>query len=395
MKCEWKTVDLGDICRFQAGNAFPKKEQGHSNGDIPFIKVSDMNLSKNTRKIYTANNWITKSTAARMKLRLAPKESIVFAKIGEALKAERLRELVYDTAIDNNLMVAIPNQNIEKGFINFILENIHLARFAEGSALPFLRQGDLEEISISLPPKREQKKIVAILRALDDKIELNNKINENLEQQARLLFERWMSKNNEYYQLYPLCQVAVINSDAYSPKYKWEYVNYLDTSSIKDGIIYEIQNINLFKNKLPSRARRIIHENDIVFSTVRPNQHHFGIINNPLKNMLVSTGFAVIRSNNKKVCNEVIYMCLTNDSFIDKMQQLAEQSTSTFPAIKPSDLGECKIPCPVDQDLVDTLKIIFTTIFSKQSENQSLSAIRDTLFPKLMSGELDVSELDI
>ena len=52
MKSEWKIVKLGQLCRFQAGNAFPKKEQGKIDGDIPFIKVSDMNLPKNKRKIY-------------------------------------------------------------------------------------------------------------------------------------------------------------------------------------------------------------------------------------------------------------------------------------------------------------------------------------------------------
>lgn len=180
MKSEWINITLGEICRFQAGNAFPKKEQGITHGDIPFIKVSDMNLSKNQRKIYTANNWITKNTALRLKLNLVPEKSIIFAKIGEALKAERIREIICTTAIDNNLMAAIPNQNIEKGFLNFVLENIHLARFAEGSALPYLRQSDLESINISLPPKEEQKKIVRVLRNLDDKIEINYQINDNL-----------------------------------------------------------------------------------------------------------------------------------------------------------------------------------------------------------------------
>lgn len=180
MKSEWRNVALGEVCRFQAGNAFPKNEQGKSNGDIPFIKVSDMNLSKNQRKIYASNNWLTKSTALRMKLKFVPKGSVIFAKIGEALKAERLRELIYDTVIDNNIMAAIPNQNIEKGFLNFVLENIHLARFAEGSALPYLRQCDLESINIALPSKEEQKKIVLIIRTLDDKIETNYQLNDNL-----------------------------------------------------------------------------------------------------------------------------------------------------------------------------------------------------------------------
>jgi len=77
------------------------------------------------------------------------------------------------------------------------------------------------------------------------------------------------------------------------------------------------------------------------------------------------------------------------------MQQLAEQSTSTFPSIKPSDLGVCEIPCPIDQCLSDTLKAMFVCISSNQRENTLLSGLRDILLPKLMSGEIDVSEVSI
>ena len=89
------------------------------------------------------------------------------------------------------------------------------------------------------------------------------------------------------------------------------------------------------------------------------------------------------------------YFCLTENSFIEKMQQLAEQSISSFPSIKPSGLGDCKIPCPIDKDLSDALNRLFLCIASNQRENTSLSARRDTLLPKSMSGELDVSDISI
>lgn len=193
-------------------------------------------------------------------------------------------------------------------------------------------------------------------------------------------------------------EIASINPDTYSPREEWEYVNYLDTSNIIDGCITEIQHINPLNEKLPSRARRKLFSNDIVFSTVRPNQRHFGIISVPMPNMLGSTGFAVIRSNNPLVCNELIYLCLTENTFIEKMQLLAEQSTSTFPSIKPSDLGVCEIPCPKDnssKNFTETLRFMFALIAENQRENISLTTIRDTLLPELMSGELDVSNIDI
>ena len=115
---------------------------------------------------------------------------------------------------------------------------------------------------------------------------VNKAVNDNLHQQARTLLTQWQIKHEGEYDFSLLSDVAVINPDTYSPKDAWEYVNYLDTSSITDGIISEVQCIKPLTEKLPSRARRIISANDVVFSTVRPNQHHFGIITEPLENML-------------------------------------------------------------------------------------------------------------
>ena len=223
-------------------------------------------------------------------------------------------------------------------------------------------------------------------------------VNYNLYEQARVIANQWFAENDSDYDLLPLSEVATINPETYSPKEEWEYVNYLDTSSITDGCIAEIQRITPSSEKLPSRARRKIVSNDVVFSTVRPNQRHFGIISEPLPNMLASTGFAVIRSKNLLVCNELIYLCLTDNAFIEKMQQLAEQSTSTFPSIKPSDLGVCEIPCPKDDsstNFTETLKSMFTLIAANHRENASLVELRDSLLPKLMSGEFDISDIQL
>lgn len=223
-------------------------------------------------------------------------------------------------------------------------------------------------------------------------------VNDNLYAQARAITNQWIAENKDNYDLLSLSEIAAINPDTYSPKEGWEFVNYLDTSSITDGCISDIQHIIPTCEKLPSRARRIIAPNDVVFSTVRPNQRHFGIISKPLPNMLASTGFAVIRSEHPSVCNELIYICLTEDAFIEKMQQLAEQSTSTFPSIKPSDLGVCDIPCPKDglsSNLKGMLRALFTLIAANHCENATLTELRDSLLTKLMSGEIDVTCIEI
>lgn len=279
-----------------------------------------------------------------------------------------------------------------------MFRNVAIKSMVGSSGRQRVQQGVLEKLELTVPPLDEQKKIGAFLAALDKKIALNSKINDNLCAQARATTNQWIAENEGDYEPLPLSEIAIINPDTYSPKQAWEYINYLDTSSITDGNIAEVQRITPSIEKLPSRARRIIASNDVVFSTVRPSQRHFGIINEPLPNMLASTGFAVIRSKHPLVCNELIYLCLTENVFIEKMQQLAEQSTSTFPSIKPSDLGVCEIPCPKDDsssNLTETLKTMFALIAANHRENTSLAELRDSLLPRLMSGEIDVSIIDI
>lgn len=255
-----------------------------------------------------------------------------------------------------------------------------------------------QKIEIEIPDLETQKKVVKLIGSLQTRIKTNAEINDNLYAQARAIKRQWVAKSKDRYELLPLNEVAAINPDTYSPKEAWEYVNYLDTSSITNGFIADIQHIVPSSEKLPSRARRKVAAGDVLFSTVRPNQNHFGIISDPLPNMLASTGFAAIRSKNPLVCNELIYLCLTELDFIEKMQQLAEQSTSTFPSIKPSDLGTCQIPCPKDESsdaFTDTLKSLFALIAENFRENSSLATMREALLPKLMSGEIDVSAVQL
>lgn len=313
--------------------------------------------------------------------------------------------------VDNDVFPARVNQHVaiiranEKlvvsSYILYFLQmsKPYLLQLAAGGATRnALTKSMIEELEIEIPPIEQQQKIVSLIDNIQRKIRENNAINENLYAQMRTLTKQWITENSSDYELLPLAKIASINPDTYSLKEEWEYVNYLDTSSITDGYIAEIQHITLSTEKLPSRARRKIAPNDVVFSTVRPNQRHFGILSEPMPNMLGSTGFAVIRSNNPLVCNELIYLCLTENEFIEKMQQLAEQSTSTFPSIKPSDLGVCEIPCPKDdasKSFFEMLKSMFALIAENQRENISLATTRDTLLPKLMSGELDVSSIQI
>ncbi|UER54448.1 hypothetical protein HJG43_07750 [Kineosporiaceae bacterium SCSIO 59966] len=172
----WESKTLGDLCSFQAGGAFPRSEQGHVSGDYPFIKVSDMTLPANSKRIVEANNWVSIDAAERMRLKLVPAGAVAFAKIGEGLKAERLRQITRATAMDNNMMAAVPKPGkVDERFLLYLIESVNIASWAQGSALPYLSQTVLSEIPVRVPDLPEQRAIAATLGALDDKIESNRR----------------------------------------------------------------------------------------------------------------------------------------------------------------------------------------------------------------------------
>ncbi len=108
----WEVKPLGVLCTLRAGSAFPRVSQGRRTGKYPFAKVSDMNLPGNVICILSAANWVVDDDLGQLKARPFPLDTTVFAKIGEALKQNRLRLLVRPTLVDNNMMGAIPNANV-------------------------------------------------------------------------------------------------------------------------------------------------------------------------------------------------------------------------------------------------------------------------------------------
>ena len=163
----------------------------------------------------------------------------------------------------------------------------------------------------------------------------------------------------------------------------------MDTSSLNKGLISEFQVLNL--KDAPSRAKRLVLHNDVLISTVRPDQQHYGVVKNPDKNLVVSTGFCVITCD--KIDPHFIYLLLTNNEMTDYLHSIAEGSTSTYPSLKPSDIEKIEFQLPPNEKLNEFKKIASNTwdkINHNQIQIRTLTTLRDTLLPKLMSGEVRV-----
>lgn len=180
-----------------------------------------------------------------------------------------------------------------------------------------------------------------------------------------------------------LGDICKSNIHSYSEKDNWSFVNYLDTGNITENKISDIQFIDLSSESLPSRARRKVQLNDIIYSTVRPNQKHFGIIKNQPENFLVSTGFAVLHINKTIADPNFIFYNLIQNENTESLHAIAEQTTSAYPAIKPSDIENLSIklpPLPTQQKIAAILSSLDDKIELNNKINTNLEQQAQALF---------------
>ena len=180
-----------------------------------------------------------------------------------------------------------------------------------------------------------------------------------------------------------LGDICKSNIYSYSEKDNWAFVNYLDTGNITENKISDIQFIDLSSESLPSRARRKVQINDIIYSTVRPNQKHFGIIKNQPENFLVSTGFAVLHINKTIADPNFVFYNLIQNENTETLHAIAEQTTSAYPAIKPSDIENLSIkvpPLPTQQKIAAILSSLDDKIELNNKINTNLEQQAGALF---------------
>lgn len=172
-----------------------------------------------------------------------------------------------------------------------------------------------------------------------------------------------------------LKDLVEINSENITKNYKEQTINYLDTANITNGKIDKITELNI--EKAPSRAKRIVRKNDIIYSTVRPNLCHYGILRKVLKNMIVSTGFIVLRCK-EEILPEYLYAYITLPFITDKLNSIAETSTSAYPSIKPKDMANLEIALPpkeIQQKIANILSSIDKKIELNNHINNNLYEI--------------------
>ena len=213
-------VKLKDVCTFYTGTGFPKKYQGQLSGTYPFYKVGDIANNVVSGKVYLeqCNNYISEETLELIKGSIIPKNTIVFAKIGEALKLNRRAITSTDCLIDNNAMgIAAKSDKLRTLFFYYFMRNIKMELLAESTTVPSVRKSRLEAYEIDIPSLDDQKIIEGKLTILSKVINLKEKQLLKLDELVKARFVEMFGDEN--------------NSKG------WEIVNIEDVVNVQVGVV--------------------------------------------------------------------------------------------------------------------------------------------------------------
>jgi type I restriction enzyme S subunit len=289
--------------------------------------------------------------------------------------------------------------------------------YAVGGVRGSLEWDDFCDMELPVPHPDTQRAIVKEYNTIVNRIKLNEQLCARLEETAQAIYKLWFvdfefpDKNGQPYkssggemeyckelememprgwEVKNISQVVKCNASSLPARHEYRFINYLDTSSITNNEIEEIQHLTCSIDEIPSRAKRIIKENDIVFSTIRPNLKHFGIIKKPKPNLIASTGFAVLTVADEYLSAEHIYLLITSSNVIQDLQARAEMSVSTYPSINPEDILGIRFVRPSKTPVMGCNKL-FTTLFeldhSYKTEKKILKKILNLLLSRLSTIE--------
>lgn len=188
-----------------------------------------------------------------------------------------------------------------------------------------------------------------------------------------------IGKIPENWEIVKLRDVAVVNNLTLNDPFPYEEIEYIDISSVAQGRINETKLLQ--RSEAPSRAQRVVRDNDILLSTVRPNLKHYAFIKKAKPNTIASTGFAVITS--KKIHPQFLYYYISTDRYTYYLSAIADMHTSAYPACNPDVIENSLMPYPPLPDQRAIAKILSDLdekIELNRQMNRTLESIAQAIF---------------
>ena len=323
-------------------------------------------------------------------------------------------------------------EDVDKGFVRYVVSGPafqdYIHTLATGSTIKNVSLKLMRDFKFELPPITEQRRVASILGALDDRIALLRETNTTLEAIAQALFKSWFvdfdpvrakqqgrapeGMDEATAELFPdefeeselglvprgwrngvLLDLADLNPESWTVRKHPETITYIDLANAKDNEIVALTEYPFAE--APSRARRVLRDGDTIIGTVRPGNRSFAFICHAPDHLTGSTGFAVLRPTN--VSNtEYVHLAATQDVSIEHLAHVADGGA--YPAVRPEVVAA--LPCVLPSESVmavfhGVVAPLLSKVVENQHQAQTLATLRDTLLPRLISGQLQLSDLDV
>ena len=407
---DWKEYKLGDIGTIVGGATPSTKDSSNYDGNIAWITPKDLS-NLNCRYISHGERMISQKGFDDCSCRMLPKNSILFssrAPIGYVAIAQNA------LCTNQGFKSIIPNNEIvDSLFLYYLLVYYKpvIENMGSGTTFKEVSGSVMKALTVNIPNIDEQKRIAAILSSLDDKIELNRRINGNLEQQAQALFKAWfvdfepfksgkfvdseLGRIPEGWKVGRLDEIGEIVGGGTPSKSKAEY--YCDKGipwvtpkdlSITHAKFTSKGEVDISDLGYKNSSTQILPKGSVLFSSRAP----IGYITIALNDICTNQGF---KSVIPKIAGTAFIYCYLKNN----IKNIESQATgSTFKEASGSLMKSLKVLRPDDISIYRRFEEVETSLFEKQAaleeENLRLSTLRDTLLPQLMSGELKINDLN-
>jgi type I restriction enzyme, S subunit len=412
---DWTEEKLGENVSHKKGFAF-KSESFQSSGR-PIIKVT--NFTENSVS-HEAVEYVDDQTYNdHIQYRLASGDVVIQtvgswpsnpdSVVGKVIRVPRRLD---GALLNQNAVILYPNSKIDSSFLYYLLRSNNFKGYIINTAQGAANQASITLDSIFrfqfyLPNSPQQKRIAAILSAYDELIENNKRRIALLEKLAEEIYREWFVRLRfpdhekvkvvkgvpQGWRMAELRELAAVNSSSIGRRDKPETILYVDISSVSTNRVDEVTTYT--SADAPGRARRLVKHGDIIWSSVRPANRAYCLIYEPPDNLIVSTGFAVIRPKTSTPFS-FLFFAVTSDSFVDQMTIVAKGAA--YPAASFDDFERAMLLVPSDELLKnfhEKTEPLFRQKHVLEKQSERLRKSRDMLLPRLLSGKLSVEQLDI
>lgn len=408
---KYKISEIMDII----GGGTPKTSKSeYWNGDIPWLSVKDFN--NDYRYVYETEKTITQAGLDNSSTKLLKQNDSIISARGTI---GAMAMIPYPMAFNQSCYgLRAKKSLVDEEYLYYLIKHnvVVLKKNTHGSVFDTITRDTFEGIEVKLPSLMEQKVIASILRDLDNKIELNNEINNNLEQQAQALFKSWFVDFEPFngtmpsdWEIVPLEKIADFQNG-----YAFKSKDLLNEPSsdcyhvFKQGHIARSGGFipdgtkSWYPKSLASKLEKFILKKGDILMAMTDMKDNVAILGNtavmPLDNeYIVNQRVGHLRANGYKgVTYPFIYILTNSTDFLVDLRSRANSGVQVNLSSSEIKASQTVLPSEEVNNAFSEITLpMFEIIINNQLENQRLAQLRDTLLPKLMSNELDISDIDL